>query len=204
MRNFLERLVARATAEPAVRPRSVARFELGPWNDPAHPVVQADGLAPAPATPRSRLAASSDPPVAAASIPAVAARAQPVSPAPRVAPERADRLEPFVPRAPSAAGRATSGEVEAERPASRAPLPPSIVPKPPLPVAEIRPTSPVTRPAPARSAAHATPDVVQVRIGRIDVRAVIGRPDAPAAKPARAPRPQPLALEAFLEGKRHS
>jgi hypothetical protein len=43
---------------------------------------------------------------------------------------------------------------------------------------------------------------VQVRIGRIDVRAVIGRPDAPAAKPAGAPRPQPLALEAFLEGKR--
>jgi hypothetical protein len=203
MRSFLERLVARATGEPAVRPRSVARFELGPWHDPVHPVAQADDLVPASATPPPGLAASFDPPLPAASMPAVAARARPVSPAPGVAPERADRPEPFVPRTPSAGGRATSQGAEAERAATRAPLPAAIVPKAPLPVAEMRPASPAARPAPARSVSRATPDVVQVRIGRIDVRAVIGRPDAPAAKPARAPRPKPLALEAYLEGKRH-
>jgi len=203
MRNFLERLVARATGEPAIRPRSVARFELGPWHDPVHPAAQADDVAPAPPTRPSPPAASFDPPLHAASISADAARDRPVSPAPRVAPERADWPEPFVPRAPSAAGRATPRGAESERAGTRAPLPPAIVPKPPLPVAEVRPTSPAAHPALARAASRATPDVVQVRIGRIDVRAVIGRPDAPAATPARAPRPQPLALEAFLEGRRH-
>jgi hypothetical protein len=46
--------------------------------------------------------------------------------------------------------------------------------------------------------------VVQVRIGRIDVRAMIDRPDAGAAQPARAPHAQPLALQAYLEGKRRT
>jgi hypothetical protein len=203
MRNFLERLVARATGEAAIRPRSVARFELGPWHDPVHPVAQADDVAPATATRPSPPAASFDPPLPAASKRAVAAPARPVSPSPRVAPERTDWPGPFVPRAPSAAEHARSRGAESERAGARAALSPAIVPKPLLPVAETRPTSPAARPAPVRSASRATPDVVQVRIGRIDVRAVIGRQDAPAAKPARAPRPQPLALEAFLEGKRH-
>jgi hypothetical protein len=200
MRNFLERLVARATGEAAIRPRSVARFELGPWHDPVHPVAQADDVAPA--TRASPPAASFDPPLPAASKPAVAAPARPVAPALNDAPERAHWPEPFVPRAPLAAGLSTSRGAEGERAGTRAPLPPAIVPKSLAPVAEIRPTSPAGRPASVRSASRATPDVVQVRIGRIDVRAVMGRQDAPAAKPPRAPRPQPLALEAFLEGKR--
>src|SRR5262249_11346010 len=123
MRNFLERLVARATGEPAIRPRSVARFELGPWHDPARPVAQADDVAQAPATRPSPPAASSDPPLPAASIPAVAARAEPVSHAPRIALDGADRPEPFVPRAPSAPGWATPRRAESERAATRAPLP---------------------------------------------------------------------------------
>jgi hypothetical protein len=53
-----------------------------------------------------------------------------------------------------------------------------------------------------QQAPRATPDVVQVRIGRIEVRAAISPPNGSAAKPARVPRPRPLALEAFLEGKR--
>jgi hypothetical protein len=132
-----------------------------------------------------------------------AAGARPMPPAPHVALELPDRPEPSVPRAPAAAGPAAFQAGGVERVVTRAPLPAAIVPKAPLPAAEMRPAFPAARPAPARSASRVRPDVVQVRIGRIDVRAVIGHPDAPAAKPARAPRPQPLALEAFLEGKRH-
>jgi hypothetical protein len=45
---------------------------------------------------------------------------------------------------------------------------------------------------------------VQVRIGRIEVRATIARAEHPAPAATRAPRARPLSLEAFLEGMRRS
>src|SRR5262249_55973932 len=188
---------------PAVARSRAPRGDAGRGPRPRPRAGRAAAAAPPPPPPPSPPAASSNPPLHAASISADAARDRPVSPAPRVAPERADWPEPFVPRAPSAAGRATPRGAESERAGTRAPLPPAIVPKPPLPVAEVRPTSPAARPARARAAPRAAPDGGRVPIGRIDGRAVRARPDPPAAKPARAPRPQPLALEAFLEGRRH-
>jgi hypothetical protein len=58
--------------------------------------------------------------------------------------------------------------------------------------------------APERRAPPSRPDVVQVRIGRIEVRATIARAEHPAPAATRTPRARPLSLEAFLEGKRRS
>src|SRR5262249_45196124 len=101
MRDYLERLVARATGEPAIRPRAVARFELGPWHDQVHPVAREDDVAPAAVTPRSP---GVDPPRPATSMPAFAARARPVPPALRVHLELPGRPETSAPRAESPAG----------------------------------------------------------------------------------------------------
>jgi hypothetical protein len=68
----------------------------------------------------------------------------------------------------------------------------------------VRPAPLPARAAPERRAPRATSDVVQVRIGRIEVRATIARAEHPAPAATRAPRARPLSLEAFLEGKRRS
>jgi hypothetical protein len=90
-----------------------------------------------------------------------------------------------------------------------------VVPAPPAPAAIVPPPQPVrpatssptptphlARAARARPGPSAAPDLVQVRIGRIDVRATIARPEHPAPAATRAPRARPLSLEAFLDGKR--
>jgi hypothetical protein len=95
-------------------------------------------------------------------------------------------------------------------PALAWPAPPPAVPPvlaPPLQALRpraVRPTPLPARAAPERRAPRATSDVVQVRIGRIEVRATIARAEHPAPAATRAPRARPLSLEAFLEGRRRS
>jgi hypothetical protein len=212
MRDFLERLVARTVEATAVRPRVASRYERGPWGERAsgQPAAVETAHVDAPAAP---------------SRPAASAEVRP----PRD-PERRhavrDRTPTFDHAAAPAAvagspdtGVATPPPVEPARTSrTRDPSPdrePSrheVVPAPPAPAAIVRP-QPV-RPATSSPAPHlaraartrpmpsAAPDLVQVRIGRIDVRATVARPEHPAPASTRAPRARPLSLEAFLDGKR--
>jgi len=66
----------------------------------------------------------------------------------------------------------------------------------------VRPVPLPVRFAPERKPSPAKPDVVQVRIGRVEVRATMARPERPAPVRSRAPRARPLSLDEFLEGKR--
>jgi hypothetical protein len=212
MRSFLERLVARTVEATAVRPRVASRYEQGPWGD------RASGQPAAVET------AQVDPP-AAPSWPVTSAEARPARDPGRRHAVR-DRTPTFDRAAAPAAvggspdtGVAIPPPVEPARTSrTREPSPdrePSrheVVPAPPAPAAVVRPqpVRPATSsPAPqlARAARtqpwpSAAPDLVQVRIGRIDVRATVARPEHPAPASTRAPRARPLSLEAFLDGKR--
>jgi hypothetical protein len=210
--DFLDRLVARAVEPSAVRPRVAGRFEHGPWADPVSARVPADAVA-------------ADRPAAPPLPPAHDSLRFPADPARRLAvpvdspePPRGERVLPVAAARPSASpphpdvhGRSSRRRRAAADPdAARAEAPPppatreSLAPPPQPPVrpASIRPT-----PAPARVASDwpappATPAMVQVRIGRVEVRATVGRAEQPAPAAPRAPRTRPLSLEAFLEGKR--
>jgi hypothetical protein len=213
MRNFLERLVARTVDATAVRPRVASRYEQGPWGDRAsgEPATVENADVEPPATP---------------SWPVASAEARPARD-----PGRRHAVRDRTPTsdraaAPAAAvvlpdtGVAPPSPVEQTRtPRTRGPSPdrePSrheVVPAPPAPAAIIPPPQPVrpatsspaphfTRAARTRPGPSAAPDLVQVRIGRIDVRATVARPEHPAPTATRAPRARPLSLEAFLDGKR--
>lgn len=215
MRNFLERLVARTVEATAVRPRVASRFEQGPWGDRAsgQPAAVETAHVDAPAAP-SRYVAR--------------AEARPARDPERRHAVR-DRTPTFDRAVAPAAvvgspdtGVATPPPVEPARTSrTRGPSPdrdPSrheVVPAPPAPAATVPPPQPVrpatssptptphlARAARTRLGRFAAPDLVQVRIGRIDVRATIARPEHPTPAATRAPRARPLSLEAFLDGKR--
>jgi hypothetical protein len=211
MRNFLERLVARTVEATPVRPRVASRYEQGPWGDrasgqpaevetahvdapgpPSRPVASAEAR-PA-RDPERRHAVRDRTPTfdrAAAPAPAVGSSDTGVAPAPPVEPARTSRT------------RGSSPDREPSRhevvPAPQAPA--AIVPAP-QPVRTATPAPHLARAARTRPGPSAAPDLVQVRIGRIDVRATIARPEHPAPAATRAPRTRPLSLEAFLDGKR--
>lgn len=59
------------------------------------------------------------------------------------------------------------------------------------------------RPAPGRAAAE-EPEVVQVHIGRVDVRAVLPPPEPARARPPAARREAPLSLDRYLAGEKRA
>jgi hypothetical protein len=202
MSAYVARLVARAHGRlPAVRPRLPSRFEPAPG-----PALSADAIsivdeAEVPAAPPPRNAAGpaaapgSAPPPAAADAPPrtlavlrAAAREAPVAPrsAPIAPPPASPR--PVVPAPPGAP------PIVEPAPPPATPLDPertgpAVVP-PPAPV----PGRPRQTVPPPPAAAEAGDPVVQVTIGRVDVRAILPEP----AK--RVPRPQPprRSLEDYL------
>jgi translation initiation factor IF-2 len=124
-------------------------------------------------------------PAEAAPVPAVAASAAERAPAAAAAPP-APAGRP-APAAPPAVGREARGDGEHAAPSI---LPPAAAERRPVPVAtDIRPAPPAEA---ARPAADQPAPVIEVTIGRVEVRA------APAA---RAPRrePPPLPLADYLE-----
>lgn len=213
MRNFLERLVARTVEATAVRPRVASRYERGPWGDRAsgQPAAVENADVDPPATPSWAVASAEAPPGrdpdrrhavrdriptldrAAAPAAVVGSPDTGVANPPPVEPARTPRTR----------------EASPDREASRH----EVVPAPPAPAAIVPPPQPV-RPATSSPGPHLArsprtrpgpspaPDLVQVRIGRIDVRATVARPEHPAPAATRAPRARPLSLEAFLDGKR--
>jgi len=218
MTDFLDRLVARTVELSAVRPRAAGRFEQGLWSDPAPARRQAQDadVADDPATPplppafeSARLV--SDPgrrrAVTRGSLaPPAPPRAGDEELLPLAAPEPATSSPRVVARHQASRGRRAA---PADPDAARAdPPPPSPArgvlepPRQPIRPAAIRPTPIAANVATDRPASPATPDVVQVRIGRVEVRATVGRAEHPAAPAVRSPRARPLSLEAFLDGKR--
>jgi len=206
MSHFLQRLVARSAEEPAIRPRVAGRFELGPWADAT---VGAGGSGPS----------TSPPPRLGVTDPAPNLRAHPAMPEietatvslgaardpGREAPAPPVRHERTMPR-PLAAPRRYAAAPDPDHAAAE-PAPPSPVASVrvsrPLPV-QVRPRSVASPTAVSHAAPPAVPDVVQVRIGRVDVRAVLDAPGPAARKPADGARPRPQGLEAFLGRRRRS
>ena len=212
MRNFLERLVARTVEATAVRPRVASCYEQGPWGDRAsgEPAAVETAHVDAPTAP-SRYVARAE-----------------ARPAPDPGRRHAvrDRTPTFDRVAAAAAvvgsldtGVATPPPVEPARTArTRGPSPdrePSrheMVPAPRTPAAIVPPPQPVrpatSSPTPAphlaraartRPGPPAAPDLVQVRIGRIDVGATIARPEHPAPAATRAPRARPPAPDELTD-----
>jgi len=218
MTDFLDRLVARTVVPSAVRPRVAGRFEQGPWADPAPARRQAQkaDVADDPATPRQ-------PPASASGRLAPDPGRRREVPRGSLAPPAPPRAgnEEFLPLAATEAAM-PSPRVVARNQASRRrraaladpdaaradPTPPSAArgglatPRQPIRPAAIHPTPIPAHVAADRPAPPTSPDVVQVRIGRVEVRATVGRAEHPAAPAVRSPRARPLSLEAFLEGKR--
>ena len=215
MRNFLERLVARTVEATAVRPRVASRYEQGPWGDRAsgQPAAAETASVEQPATawwsvasaearpardPGRRHAVRDRTPTldrAAAPAAVVGSPDTGVATPPPVAPARTSRT-----RGPSTDREPSRHEVVPAPPAPAAIVPP---PQPVRPATSSpTPTPHLARAARTRPGPSAAPDLVQVRIGRIDVRATIARPEHPAPAATRAPRARPLSLEAFLDGKR--
>jgi hypothetical protein len=214
MKNFLERLVARPVEPPDVRPRVPGRFEQGPWADGAlgnAGTADAQGRA-------EHSTASPGPPSREAPPLAVEIGRRPAL--------REHASAPVRPDAPQVtSGRATESVTPSPRPVVRErPSPtrrssPDSEPTRTGSTTGAAATAPVARPLqplrravspamlPARVGSdhpspRATRDVVQVRIGRIEVRATIARPEHPAPAVPRAPRARPMSLETFLDGKR--
>ena len=214
MRNFLERLVARTVEATAVRPRVASRYERGPWGDRAsgQPAAVENADVDPPATPSWAVASAEAPPGrdpdrrhavrdriptldrAAAPAAVVGSPDTGVANPPPVEPARTPRTREACSgsRGLTARGGTRAAGARGNRPAAAAGPPGDEQPR-----RHISPAAPRTRPGPSPA-----PDLVQVRIGRIDVRATVARPEHPAPAATRAPRARPLSLEAFLDGKR--
>lgn len=229
MSDPLDRLVARHTSEPAIRPRVAARFEHGA--SPAPAVVEdLEAVAAAQPSPFSRPRLSSESesrppefrppmPVPAASRGIQTARPAHASPRAGVVPSVVQAAAATADGAPERGSAVLAQPLPAPLgPAARPDAPRSNEPGGPAatltaavsPVPLIRPEHANTRPAeasPARNTGSARretafaaaegrePDVIQVHIGRIEVRAVL---PAPERRLRREPLPQPLALDRYL------
>jgi hypothetical protein len=212
MRSFLERLVARTVEATTVRPRVTARYEQGPWADRASgevaAVERADDVERTAPSPWPVASAGGRPARDIGRWPAVrdGAATPDHATAPVTAPVPLENREPppppvkqvRPPRTPETSrdpGPSPSGPVQAALPPAAIAVPPGVVrpstsPRLPARLARERPAPPVA------------PDVVHVRIGRIDVHAMLARPEHPTATAPRTPRARPLSLEAFLDGRR--
>jgi len=215
MSGYLERLVGRHVEPPAVRPRAVSRFEGDLAGGAVPPgVAVSDGSSPR--------AASAEPTPAPPEMvsPASATRLVPLAAEPSsapAAPSPADespkvRSAVRVVRQPAALAsqpqRAAGPIGQSRDDAATSPGPDR-----PITVAAIRRAEPPQAVAPAtaqlalsrRSAEPSPrePDVVHVRIGRVEVRATVPAP--PPSHPAPRPtRPAPMSLERYLAGERRT
>jgi hypothetical protein len=214
MKNFLERLAARPVEPPAVHPRVPGRFEQGPWADGA---LGNAGTADEPDRAEHPTAspgpASRESPPLAVEIgrrPALREHAPALVRPDAAQVTSAEGTESVMPsprpvvREPPSPTRRSFRDPEATRTGSTTPAAATAPVARPLQSLR-RALSPPTLPARItsdRPPPRATPDVVQVRIGRIEVRATIARPEHPAPAVPRPPRARPMSLEAFLDGKR--
>jgi hypothetical protein len=234
MSGFLGRLIARHTDGPSIRPRVAARFEpvAGPLSDPIEAQVPARRSPAAtatlrPAAPLDSPAARADrppaPPVEHRAAPANQSRRQPSPqdqrsalgdarlPSPPAANDRpslaADARRAVSPAADQSTTRDAVLFPTVERIRPRRSSPSAI------PVARVEPriASPRVAPRPGsrradvETAAPREPDVVQVHIGRVEVRAILPPTPAPQPPPDRRPEmPRPLSLERYLAGERRA
>lgn len=230
MSGLLDRLAARASGGDAgVVPRVPARFE--PAVRP-HEAAPAGAWSPGPAARTDVREAHATPPPAlplgeprprARSVPPARPTTRPVAPtdthavlgrhrgtADRPAPPASAPLGPDLPPggpgtspvprtgSPGRSGPARAGDRAATpRPTAVVPTPQPVVPVAPAPLAtpELRPTG---------SAPTTAPTVVHVSIGRVEVRAALPLPEAPARAPSSSAdeRATALSLTEYLRGGR--
>lgn len=203
---YLERLLARTGVLPATTPAAAPRlpswFEpevAGPDGQPQPEPVRADPVA-VPALDPPQV------PTAAAPSPVASPTDRPLPP---TAPPVVDRAEPApvtTTAAPPLRDAAPPQPARLPEPAVTARAQADPVPATPVPASPVPAPADPDRTAPRQPPA---PDVVQVTIGRIEVRATIAppRPAAPAPPPAPVrstdrPDEQVLSLADYLHGKR--
>ena len=222
MSGFLHRLAARQSAEPAIRPRVVPRFawsapSVGAWPSEGRSTPMMLALSRvlggrSPALPSAETIGG--PRVHAASAPKHDDRSAPASerdPRPEAQPpsettfRRVDRgrIDAAIaettspPEAPGVAPR-----IDVSPP--RAPAFPFEVPSAPVPRSSAKPLrSHAEAPQPQRNSSRedSVPDVVQVHIGRVEVRAILPAPERPRPASRRESTPA-LPLDQYLAGKR--
>ena len=222
MSGFLHRLAARQSAEPAIRPRVVPRFawgapSVGAWSSEGRstPVMLALSRAPgerSPALPpaetigRPRVHAASTPKHHDRFAPASEHESRPEAWPPsettfrRVDRARIDAAIAETTSPPEAPGVAPRIDVSPPR----APAFPLEVPSAHVPRASARPVRSRTEaPQPQRNSSRedAVPEVVQVHIGRVEVRAILPAPERPRPASRRESTPA-LPLDQYLAGKR--
>lgn len=222
MSGFLHRLAARQSAEPAIRPRVVPRFawsapSVGPWPSEGRstPVTLAS---PQVLGVRSRAPFSTEtigaPHVHEAptpnhndpSAPASERDSRPEAQPPnettfrQVDRGRIDAAIPETtspPEAPEVAPR-----IDVSPP--RAPVFPFEIPSAPVPRASagpVRSRTEASQPQRNSSREDSSPEVVQVHIGRVEVRAILPAPERPRPASRRESTPA-LPLDQYLAGKR--
>lgn len=223
---YLARLVTRMTDEPAIRPRVASRFEVGGGGQRGLEVTTETREAPDAALDEAR-------PARAVSATDPAGRPSPRDQAPVAAPHRdlaavvrrltADNAPGIAERAAARRGdRASSGGVRASGQPEPSRAADATDPDPgplragaravtPTTVGEAVPTRYRIRAAARSDSPDATsrvdrrePDVVQVHIGRVEVRAIGAAPTSPTpiARPTVGLRPLPL--DRYLAGERRS
>jgi hypothetical protein len=215
---FLTRMAARAAGGPTgATPQVPARFA---------PASSSDGPAP-PAGPDLRPSAGpadvqrrtrSDAPAAAVGEPTSSAR---IERRPAASGQAADPPDPPGPtpvRRSAPVARPVAGPASSAEEAGRSELPadtaaiaePRLLAAVPPPAAPLVVALPVPEPrlasadSPAAAESPRGPDVVHVSIGRIDVRAPAPPATPPAPRQVRSAEPEPLALDAYLRGKREA
>jgi hypothetical protein len=227
MSDFLTRLGARHTVEPAVRPRAASRFEQAS----ALPLDRETLAVDANPAEHARRGALTDALVAPDARSAVRSRtASPTRTSPAVEPTatfadnvrereptRSERARPpLVPFAADGLDVRVAPLVDSPRPVDdRQRATAAIVPRASSPVVRdvpavmtrvadrAAPTSSPARAAILHDGAASQPDVVRVHIGRVEVRAVM--PPAERARPRGSKTSEaqgPLSLDRYLSGKR--
>jgi hypothetical protein len=222
MSGFLHRLAARQSAEPAIRPRVVPRFawsapSVGTWpsegrSTPVTPALSQVLGVRIPALPSAETIGG--PHVHEAPTPNHNDRSAPASErdsrpeaqppnettfrrvdrgridaaiagitSPREAPGLAPRIEVSPPRAPAFPFEAPS------------------VPVPRAPARSVRSRTEAPQPQRNSSREDASPEVVRVHIGRVEVRAILPAPERPRPASRRESTPA-LPLDQYLAGKR--
>jgi len=220
MSGFLHRLAARQSAEPAIRPRVAPRFawstqSVGTWPSEGRSTPVTRGLSQvlgvrSPALPSAETIGGPHVHEAAApnhndrSAPASGRASRPEAQPPnettfrRVDRARIDAAIAETTSPPEAPGLASRIDVSSPR----APAFPFEVPSAPVPRALGSPVRRRTE-APQRNSLRedASPEVVQVHIGRVEVRAILPTPDRPRQASRRESTPA-LPLDQYLAGKR--